>query len=214
VDVAGRRQAGLAMIHEFRVGRQTRNDVPLPISPDPVVSTGLFSLNDLTPYDADVDFAGNVLKLFSQDHCPGAGAPPAATAIPFSLKTGHIGITVTLDGKPVAAILDSGSTGTNLRADIAKNEFGLVPGGPDTPENGRLEGAAGLVTYGHVFHSLDFGTVTVPSPHVTIIPDRAKDGAPSLGGSELILGMNVLRKLHIYFAFREGKMYVSERAAP
>ena len=215
VDVTGRQAAGLAMIHEFRIGRQARNDVPLPISPDPVVTTGLFSLNDMTPYDAEVDFGANVLKLFSQDHCPGVTAmPPSAAVIPFSLKNGHITMTVTLDGKPVIAILDTGSTGTNLRADVAKNIFGLSLGGPDTPENGQLEGVAGLVTYGHVFGNLALGAIPVANPHVTIIPDHANDGsAITLGGPELIIGMNVLKTLHIYFAFREGKMYVSQAFA-
>jgi predicted aspartyl protease len=216
VDVTGRQAAGLVMIHEFRMGRQTRNDVPLPVSPDPVVTTGLLSLNDLTPHDAEVDFGANVLKFFSQDHCPGVTPmPPSAAVIPFSLRKGHITVAVTLDGKTVTAIVDTGSTGTNLRADVAKSVFGLSLGGPDTPENGQLEGVTGLVTYGHVFGSLALGAIAVASPHVTIIPDRASDGsAITLGGPELIIGMNVLKTLHIYFAFREGKMYVSQAIAP
>jgi len=215
VDVTGRQVAGLAMIHDFQLGRQTRNDVPLPVSPDPVVTTGLFSLSDLMPYDAEVDFGASVLKLFSQDHCPGVTAMPrATTVIPFSLKNGHITIVVTLDGKTVTAIVDTGSTRTNLRADVAKSEYGIALGGPDTPENGQLEGVAGLVTYGHVFGNLALGAIAVASPHVTIIPDHANDGsAITLGGPELIIGMNVLKTLHIYFAFREGKMYVSQAFA-
>ena len=87
-------------------------------------------------------------------------------------------------------------------------------GGPDTPENGQLEGVAGLVTYGHVFGNLALGAIAVANPHVTIIPDHANDGsAITLGGPELIIGMNVLKTLHIYFAFPEGKMYVSQAFA-
>jgi len=103
-----------------------------------------------------------------QDHCAGVTAlPTSATAIPFSLVNGHIVLTVTLDGKDISAILDTGSTETNLRADAAHSEFALVLGAPDTPENGRLEGVADLPTYDHVFKSLGFGGIQfeiLPSP--------------------------------------------------
>jgi predicted aspartyl protease len=208
IDITGRQAAGLAMIHEFRIGTQARADVPLPISPDPLVPTGLFSLDNLAPYDADMDFPGNLLTLFSQDHCAGVTAlPTSATAIPFSLVNGHIVLTVTLDGKDISAILDTGSTETNLRADAAHSEFALVLGAPDTPENGRLEGVADLPTYDHVFKSLGFGGIQFENPSVTIIPIGNR--ADLLGGPELILGMNMLRTLHLYLAFGERKIYIA-----
>lgn len=202
VDVTGHQAAGLAMIHDFTLGSQTRHDVPLPVSPNDVVPTGLLALNDLTPFDVEMDFPRRRLAFYSPDHCPGINAlGPSSTVIPFQLTKGHIAITALLDGKPVTAILDTGSTATNLSADIAQSLFGVVPGAPDTPANGALNGTPGLITYDHVFRALSFGPVTLAAPHVTIIPAGSAPG--------LIIGMNVLKTMDLYIAFREGKIHLA-----
>ena len=199
VDVTGQQAAGLAMIHDFTLGSNTRHDLPLPVSPNNVVPTGLLSLNDLTAYDAEMDFPGQSLKLYAPDHCPGVTAlAPSAGVIPFSLRGGHITITALLDGKPLTAILDTGSTATNLPADLARDMFAVTPGAPDTPANGTLNGTS-VMTYDHVFHELSFGPLALAAPHITIIPPGS--------GPQLIIGMNILKTQHLYFSFAEGKLY-------
>jgi predicted aspartyl protease len=217
VDVAGRQAAGLTMLRTFQLGSITRQDVPLPLSPDAVIRTGLLSLNDLKPYDAEMDFGSNMLKLYSQDHCSGVtAAAPSATVIPFSTVSGHIVLTVTLDGRAIPAIIDTGASYTDMRADIAQLQFGAIPGGNDTPESGSINGMPNLTTYSHVFTSLALGGITIANPRVLILPATYQEGGKTvpLDAPELILGMNVLKDLDLYFAFDEGKLYVKKAVAP
>jgi predicted aspartyl protease len=140
----------------------------------------------------------------------------------------HIYVPVTLDGHVIRAWIDTGATTTALRKDDAEQLFGLVPGSPDTPERGVLNGEASLKTYSHRFKNLAFGPVSIAGPRLAIIPnamgrnidpqplvaDRAKTERDLVMEPDLILGMDVLRRLHLYFAFREEKMYVSFASTP
>ena len=51
---------------------------------------------------------------------------------------------------------------------------------------------------------MTLGDITVNNPKVALYPATIFGNDP-----DMILGMDVLRKLHIYFAFREGKMYIT-----
>ena len=180
----------------------------------------------MLPYDVDVDFGNDKLNFFSQDHCPGGvlyWAAPAVAVLPISVRQGHMTVPVTLDGHEVTAIIDTGAGSTTLRMDIAQRSFDLAMATKDTPEAGILNGDEGLKTYTHIFKTLTFGDITVTNPHVSIIPDavnRNGDSAEQTGnrarlvkddivGPPMLIGMNVLRQLHIYMAFGERKMYIS-----
>ncbi|HWY61633.1 MAG TPA: aspartyl protease family protein [Rhizomicrobium sp.] len=153
-------------------------------------------------------------------------APSALTAL--QSQGFHIFVPVTLDGQEIKALIDTGATNTALRMDIAQRRYGLVMGSEGTPGIGNLNGEAGLKIYSHLFKSLSFGDVIVSNPHLTIIPnamgrngdltplaaDRTKTERDLVNAPELIIGMDVLRRLRIYFAFQEGKMYVSPSSAP
>jgi len=62
----------------------------------------------------------------------------------------------------------------------------------------------------HRFHTLTFGGVTVNNPLFVLrpaVPGPRKAGDPQ--SPDIVIGMNVLRKLHLYFAFGERMLYVS-----
>src|SRR5262249_24411073 len=62
--------------------------------------------------DVDFDFAANKLNLISQQHCDGKvvyWSAAKVAIVPFRLDTsGHVSFPMTLDGKRVNAILDTG----------------------------------------------------------------------------------------------------------
>jgi predicted aspartyl protease len=140
----------------------------------------------------------------------------------------HIFVPVMLDGHQIKALIDTGATSTALRIDIAEQRYGLVMGSAHTPVKGTLNGEASLKIYSHLFKSLSFGDVSVSNPRLTIIPnamgrngeltplaaDRTKTERDLVNTPDLIIGMDVLRRLRLYFAFQEGKMYVSPASAP
>ena len=93
---------------------------------------------------------------------------------------------------------------------------------------GTVDGDPEHKRFGHVFSSLDFGGVAVANPHVAIIPDLVGAKDPNNGfttgsrvqrvddglASDLTVGMDVLKHLHIYIAFDERKLYISAADTP
>ncbi len=232
-DLTGKVSRDQVSIREFTVGRLHSNDAVLPVSPDiesARTSDGFFAMDHLMAYDIDMDFGSDRLTFYSQDHCPRVvpyWAMTAAAVIPISLEDNHIIVPVTLDGKPFRAWLDTGATFTSLDRKDAENVYGLAIGDAATPEIGNLNGEPELTTYSHNFSSLSFGNVTIAAPHVTIIPNAMEEslarsrmaGAAAhlskpIETPQLIVGMDVLRKLHLYMALGEPRMYISRASEP
>ena len=187
---------------------------------------GVLAPNVLKNYDLDLDFGSNRLSLLSPDHCDGKVIywPAGAVAVvPMQvMRSGHIFVPVALDGKTVNAVIDTGAPTTMLMMPAAETDFGLTMGAPDTPRAAALPDRPGAVTYEHKFASLNFGGVSVSNLKVVIIPDFLKNTAagPQLGSRlagnsshehlpDLLIGMNVLRHLHVYIAYREEKLYIT-----
>jgi predicted aspartyl protease len=229
LDVTGKVSRDAASAQQFQLGRMRGKDVSMPINPglQGQAFDGIVALEVLRTSDIDVDFGTDTMNMFSTDHCDGAVVywkAPAVAIVPIVWHGFHMSVPVTLDGRVMRADIDTGASGTDLYGDTAKGFYNLTIGDADTPEIGKLNGDADLKVYGHVFKSLSFGSITVNNPHIDIIPremgrDLSKVG---LGGSrvrtekdlidqpDLIIGMNVLRKLHLYIAMKEDKMYISD----
>jgi hypothetical protein len=112
----------------------------------------------------------------------------------------------------------------------------LKMGSPDTPRIGTLSGdkiggaaaGSGPGVYQHQFKTLDFDGIAVGNLSVAIVPDFLKDkyGATALTGTrivsrtandefpDMLIGMNVLKHLHIYIAYGEGKLYATPAGVP
>jgi Retroviral aspartyl protease. len=205
---------------------ETLND----LSPDPLVA-GLLGTDVLSNYDLSIDFGANKLELLSQDHCEGNVVywpATAAAVVPFQIwSTGKIIFDVSLDGKTMKATLDTGAPNSTLRLDTAEREFGLQPGATDTPETGHLNEREDLKTYRHTFKTLDFHGVAVGNPSITLVPEkmskilaageseRWRDPVTEYGiQAPILIGMNVLKHLHIYIAYGEKKLYITPAGTP
>jgi len=232
VNLAGEESHQAASVETFSIGRLTTKSVEFVVSPEKCLFldepqyVGILAPNVLKNYDVDIDFGGNKLSLLSPDHCEGRVIywPAGVVAVVPTrvLRSGHILVPVKLDGKDVDAILDTGTSTTTLMIPIAEDEFGLTMGSPDTPKASEMPERRGAVTYAHKFASLSFGGVAVSNLNVAILPDflRNKASGPQLGSRlgessnheqvpDMLIGMNVLRHLHIYIAYREQKLYIT-----
>lgn len=215
-DLAGNVSRDQTRVDRFAFGRLAQRDVPLAISP-PIPFEGIFAPDRLLDYDVDMDFGTDTLSLFSPGRCPD-GTPTWKAMAPIALDGTHIVVPVTLDGQTMNAFLDTGASNTTLQAEYAQRLFMFPLGDAQTPESGVLNGVSSLKTYRHIFQSIAFGTVTIHNLRVTLIPDvMGRGGDPSRTQSALtaaapkmIIGMDVLRVLHVYIAFKERKMYVSQ----
>ena len=214
-----------AAVNEFGYGRAKIHNSDLSVLNLSGID-GLLGLDFLGPYDADLDFGSDMLRIFSQDHCEGGvlyWQAPAIGVVPFRVLDGHLTVPVTLDGRQVNAIIDTGSPRTDMSQDTARYVFSLTLGAPGVEEAGDFANDPKYKIYSHTFDSLSFGDITVKNPRMTLVPDligrggerqqqagnRAKLYSDEIKLPELIIGMNILRKLHIYMAFKEQRLYVS-----
>jgi predicted aspartyl protease len=112
---------------------------------------------------------------------------------------------VVLDGKTLNAIIDTGATTSTMTASTAKDLFGIDADAPGVPvHNVPLNGTVIPLFRGH-FDSLAFGDVAVKNPQINIIRDEDFGH----GWAKLLIGMDVLRRLHLYIAYGEHMLYVT-----
>ena len=224
-DAAGNVSRDLATLHDFKLGAMHGANLDLPVSTIAEMR-GAVALDHFTAMDLDVDFAASKLGLFSPSHCPGRvvwwTSPAEAGTVPLALQGYHAIVSVTLDGHAEKALIDTGAAYSTLTLDEARH-IGLVPGATETPPKGLLNGDAHLKTFSHTFNSLSFGDVTVSNPQLALIPNafgrqaertalagnRARSEKDLLQVPDMIIGLDVLRQLHLYFAFGERKLYVT-----
>lgn len=194
-------------------------------------AVGLLGASILTNYDLSIDFGAHRLDLISPNHCDGNVVywpERPITEIPFKLKDRwKIILPVTLDGKEVMAQLDTGASRSTLLKDKAERSYNVVVGSADTPVAGNLNGEEGVTTWKHQFKSLSLAGIEVANPVISIIPDKMSDKLNTWSTGNLLdrkahddndppmlLGMNVLRSLHIYIAYREKKLYITPASKP
>ena len=229
--VDGNSSTQSAAVEEFMVGRLkfTRNRLfLLPNGARNRPFDGLLAANMMFGYEIELNFADNTMKYFLKDHCPGKVIywdTPAVGVVPIILRdNSYIEVEVTLEDKSFEAIIDTGATDTFMTAQVAKNYFGLF--GP-APGDKILEGGdTDSPTYLHTFKTLSFGDITVTNARVIIYPDKTRDkdrtqqtgnralrDTDNLERANLLIGMNILEKLHIFMSFGERRFYVTPAIA-
>ena len=234
LDLYGHASNKYVRIEKFGVGRLTGEDINMMVSPNPNFGVGtryvgIFAPDLMGRYDTEIDFGTYKMNYFSTDHCPGHVVywPHNALAVlPFTFHKRHIRFTVKVDGKDLTAEMDTGAPNTVMHAEAARRLFDLEP---DSPGNVPLNAQGMAAAYGHIFSTLDLDGVAVKNPHVVIIPQLVGSKDPNNGQrtgnltkrvddlddqADMLIGMNILRKLHLYIAFDENKLYISEASTP
>jgi hypothetical protein len=160
-------------------------------------------------------------------------APPGkADAGFFLIMTGgapilgtDIRVEVMLDGHAFTGNIDTGAEVSSINSaaarryyEIPASELGPPSGGgtssPAQSNNAIAGGTESVTVTGfraeHRFHALTFGGVTVTNPLFVLRREPADAGrVGSARRPDITIGMNVLRALHLYFAFKERVLYVS-----
>jgi hypothetical protein len=190
--------------------------------------SGSFSINNYKQFnfDVDLDFPGRTVRFMSRDHCRGDAvdwSAPTVESLKFTIDgNGYIRFPVTVDGKKLSAVLDTGSPITTLDFGVAGRRLRVKENDPTlTIVNKTTDGRA---IYSRPFQSIAFGDVNVPNPTIVLVPGIASRGeAPRTGsrisrsnkGSSppLIIGMSVLRQLRVHIAFDEKRLYFAQSEA-
>ena len=120
------------------------------------------------------------------------------------------------------ALIDTGLASRSiLDADTAHQLFDLSPDSPGAVPMGTMGGSNRKI-FGWTFKTLEIGGITVDTPRLEVIPDQMGKGNKEDIAADshirritqgmqptMLIGMNVLRKLHLYIAFKERKLYVT-----
>jgi len=170
---------------------------------------GLLAPDVMKNFDMDFDFANSALSLFSQDHCPDRvvyWTQSGYARVPFS-EHGHITIPVILDGKEMQAIVDTGSVESVGRLESIESELDIDEKVPTL----RPDSNDSFQSFRYPFKTLTFQGVTVNNPDIALVPRRYSGLPPD--SPEIILGMNVLRRLHLYIAYGEHALYITSATA-
>jgi predicted aspartyl protease len=239
LDRSGNASQRSVTIDSLIIGGMEAKGVVFQISPDPnfggnpnLPVDGSLASDIMENYDADLDFAGGKVIYFSPDHCAGhvvhwTSAPASAVAFTrgqpgvMGSRDTHIRFHVMLDGKDVSATLSTGSPRTQMSARTASANFDVKE---DTPGTTPLGNMGGRKVFGYVFKTIAFGDVTVTNPHVVVLPDMVGRNDPNNAGRtdsrigrvddnivvpDVTIGMDVIKKLHIYVATKEQKLYIT-----
>jgi predicted aspartyl protease len=233
LDLYGHASSKYVTIEKFTVGRLS-GDIDLAVEPDPNFGrgtryVGIYAPDLMGRYDVEIDFGTYKMNYFSPDHCPGKVVywpHNALSMLPFTFHKRHIRFTVKVDGKELLAEIDTGAPRTTMTAEAAKRLFDLVP---DSPGNVPLNAQGMAAAFGRVFDTLDFEGVAVKNPRVIVIPELVGSKDPNNGfrtdtrarqvddlddRSDMLIGMDIVRKLHFYIAFGGGRIFISEASPP
>lgn len=202
----------------FKIGPLSSKKITFVSAPSEVLvaeSMGMLGTDIMANYDIDIDFANEKLGLFSQDHCAGKvvyWTTGAVGQVPISLnKNRHIIVPVTIDGKQVTAMVDSGAARSFMNFKAAKEILGIDEQNPALKSLGQrhMNGIAEVAAYRYPFTSLTFQDVEVQNPDIEII--KYADAVHQ--EADLVIGVSILRQLHVYIAYGEKVLYVTPAEA-
>jgi predicted aspartyl protease len=193
---------------------------PLIVAPNqitPADISGLLGPDIMRGYDVEFDFFRGKFNIFAHNTCPDPvyWTRTGSAIVPMELDSaGHIVVDASLDGKPVRILLDTGSPESVMSLEAARKLFGWsdndarvryvrttpINGGADTP------------FYAFPFVSLNLEGLVVKNPKIQLIPQVNYD-PHDRPDAEIVLGMSVLRHLHLYVAYGEQKLYLTDAEA-
>jgi predicted aspartyl protease len=164
----------------------------------PPEEAGVIGADVLRDYDLEFDFANGKFKVYPRGRCGGTGAFDPLHEAPLDITgRGQITAEVQLDGKTAKALLDTGMLRSVMGLRTAQKLFGWndnFAGLKSVAGNSRLS------TY--TFKSIAFNAVSIANPEI-VIQSKADEWP------DLILGMDVLRQLHIYIDYSSEKLIVA-----
>jgi predicted aspartyl protease len=207
----------MAVADEIGLGHMKGRHIGFLIMPDhqlPPEVSGTIGADIMKNYDVELDFAKAKFNLFSPDHCDGRlpyWTHDTYAQLPMRIDhNNHIRIPIRLDGKLFDAMLDTGSSRSMMRLENAKDAFGWDTKTTVLKIIAKTKGDGAPVSYNFPFKSLTFAGVTVADPDIVLVSDKVSD---QYGQPDILVGMGILRQLHVYLAYQEGSLYLTSADA-
>ena len=214
-----------AIVPLVELGSAQRKDVGFLIEPrshaENDKQAGLIGANLFGADDLELDFAHHRIAL----RAPGSCRPDTMPGLPLTVTPSrHVLVRVLLDGQGVKALIDTGAAQSILLVEAAHRLYGIDPS--LLPHAGEIIGADGgrIAAYARPFGTLAMGSIVLNNPPVVIVPDQTHRMRRPLSGTagldedaglpDLVLGMPILRRLHLIIAYRDATLYVAQAETP
>jgi len=187
---------------------------------------GLFGMNMMAAYDIDLDIPGQHAILFSADGAcrqPTVGgiAPPLyAVKLNYVTNDREANIDVTIEGRRLRAIVDSGAAQTVMFRSTARR-LGVDIAGFTAPGHHASSGIGPdrVASFTQVFANVDIGNLHIANMPIEVL-DQENNGAnhehtgsllpdPSGGGTgyaDLLLGADFMQKVHLWISHSSQKL--------
>jgi predicted aspartyl protease len=202
----------------FKLGPMSASGMRLMVIPNQMLrpsADGLLGPNIMKSYDVEFDFAHAKFNIFQQHPCPNKvvyWTKGGYAQVPMHVDDSwHISVPVTLNGKSMTAVIDSGADRSTMSLETAKDIFGIDEKNPGMKKVGTasINGTARTTMFRYPFDTLSFEGVTVQNPDIDIIPDETYGKS----NPQLLIGINVLRQLRVYIAYKEQMLYLTSAEA-
>jgi hypothetical protein len=216
----------------FTLGTATGNNQQFVVSNDADLGKskpydGRLTGSFFKQYDIELDFGGKMIHYLTPNKCTDMNQvvywPHAAVAaVPMTMFDGKMQVSVSIEGHDINALIDTGSERTVMRREVAERLFGLKADTPDMMPSGNLQDGRGQKVYDHTFKQISFegvAALNVPALIQSNSMIRRVQKEPVLGSraqfvgepriADLTLGMDVLRRLHMYVVYGQEKIYMT-----
>jgi len=195
-SVAGISPSAIATVDILSVGALTGHKLSFFLVPSvqiPAPLAGSFGADFLQGWDIDFDFGKDLINFISPEKCNGDPVywtKRPHVSLPLRIADDlHLRATVSLDGKDVTAVLDTGSAGSLIGLVLAAQLFDIHKAGD------------------HTFKSLSFDGISVEKPTILVA------GGARFSGNEVLIGMPILKQLHFYVSYRNQTAYLTRADA-
>jgi len=216
----GYRLNNFIQVASFQLGKLSTHKMSFSLYPQDYLPdvAGTLGADVLGGFDVDIDPASGRVNLFRRNGCGENVLYWDAEAVSGARlkdnKTGMLASQIfleeigdrrllfdtVLDGKHVLAALDTGLPDTIMNLDRAREIFGWGRNAPPLKVISKD-------SYRYPFALLTFEGVEVPQPAIILVPESRIGLGVRPQGEALIMGMNMLRKLHIYISYGQRKVY-------
>lgn len=207
----GLRLTKLVRVGDVQVGSAPSTPSIFYVMPDnriPYALSGTLAPDFLSRYDVEFDFANAHMNLFAPGSCSGHAywtKKPSGSVALVPNATNHIIASVEIDGQAVTALLDTGASRSDLSLETARQLFGAAMDPAALRPARRADAESGLYTY--PFHTISIGGITLANPDIVLVPDAISRRPPHT--PRLIIGMGILRRLHLYVSYSQNQLTLS-----
>lgn len=221
--VGGETRAEFVLVDEFRIGLAPRKNWRVLVAGEPDFGDDVdFILGDdfFSQADVEFDLAHNAVRLYQAKDCQGISlaywTTEPAGEVPIEAGP-KVWLTIAINGKPVRAQLDSGSS-TSVLAMPEAARLGVTPQTPGVVAGGCDIGLGSKTVDSWIapFESFAIGNEIIRNPrirfadlwqHTTYTETGSRLPSHLAGLPQMLLGADFLRAHRVLIAHSQRKMY-------